>query len=568
MLVAHAALGRVLIDEDGGEPEGQRVVVVSDRFWTARLGGRREAVGERLLIGEQSYTIVGVTAPGFSGLGLGAIDARIPITGAGGLRFDRSPDWSTNHEWFWLGIIARLPGGSVGIRDLTRRAGSLSTNAMWSGGKLTPRFAPVLRRLTSQGQPDVRVARLLTLVSFLVLMIACANVGNLLLARAVRREREIAVRLALGVTRGRLASLFATETLVLAVLGAAVGLVVVRVAGSIVRAQLLTNVTVWQVSLVDNRLLAFTAAIALLLSGILGLGPLVRSQRIELISTLRQSTATGAGKSASKTRVVLLVTQVTLCTVLLVGTGLFLRSVRNATAVRLGMNPAEVLLVRGNLQSVGIDSTAIPGEFNRLRQRAMGVAGVRDASIALGAPFVSFYGAPLSIPGRDSLPLLGDAFPTYNEVDGHFFSTLGTRVVRGRAITTGDIGGGRRVAVVNEAMARLYWPNESPVGKCIKMGGDSVPCSEVVGLVETAHRHGVIEQLAPQIYFPVEPAGGTRVLFVRFEGDAAVMIARVRQALQASDPNLSYLDVKTLMSYLDEELRPWRLGASNLDASL
>jgi len=564
LLGTKAALGRLFSRDDVAEPTGQPVAVISDGFWKRHFGGASDVLGKKLPIGQNTFTIVGVTPRYFTGTGVSTIDVWIPLVAAQGLRYDKTPNWMDNRRISWLGIITRQTGDSASLIAASVRATNVHKAFQPRDSLVVGKLTPILRRYTAKNSPDVKVARLLLYVSTFVLLIACANVANLLLARAVRRRQEMAVRLALGIDAVRLAMLLFTEAAALAILGGAASLFVVHFGGSVVRARFLSTVTAWSESLVDRRVLVFTMIATFAVMLLIGLAPLLQARRIRLTVALKSASA-GGGRRRSRAHAALVVAQVTLCVVLLIGTGLFVRSLWNVNGLRLGIDTTQVLVANVDLPSIGRADADIAAAYLGFANRVRALPGVQSATVAMATPFSSAWGAEISIPGLPKLPRVPDGGPYYNAVDEHYLTTMGTRLISGRGITAEDRATRARVVVVNQSMAQLYWPAADPVGKCVKVGGDTMPCSTVVGVMENARRQSLIEGTSLQYLVPLERSPGRdrdRVMFVRVKSDPDRMLEPVRRAMQSAAPDLPYADVRPMHSLLDAELKPWTLGST------
>ena len=410
---------------------------------------------------------------------------------------------------------------------------------------------------------SARIALWLGGVAAIVLLIACANVANLLLARSARRRREIAVRLALGVGRGRLARQLLTESLMLAVLGAAAGLVFARWGGIAFRVALLPGVT-WPHSPVSANVLVVTVAITLVTGLLTGLAPAFQASRPDVVGSLKSGAREGTFRR-TRTRSALLIAQAALSVVLLVGAGLFVRSLMRVAGQNMGFDARSVLLVDADLFSVDHSSEAIRSFYETALERVQHLPGVISAARATSVPFYSAMSTALHIPGRDSLPHVKDGGPYVIRVTPGYFETMGTRVVHGRGFSDTDVKGAPRVAVVGETMARMIWPGENAIGKCMQVGGKTAPCTEVVGIAEDAHRSDIHPVPVLQYYIPIaqtQTTGAGGVLFARVSGDPAAHIVAVRGAVQAIAPDLPFVNVRPLQSLIDPSIRPWRLGAT------
>ena len=317
------------------------------------------------------------------------------------------------------------------------------------------------------------IVRWLIGVTAVVLLIACSNVANLLLARAVRRRREIAVRIALGAGRGRLTRLLLTESLLLAGLGAAAGLAVAWATSLLLRKILITGVE-WPSAPVDLRVLGVAAAIAVAVGLLTGLAPALRASRPDLTASLKAGARDGGGQT-SRLRAVLTVSQAALSLVLLTGAGLFVRSLMHVRAIDLGFQPDRVLVVQVRYPTAArIGDRSAAGEVERRRsvyleamRRARQLSGIEQTSLSVGLPFQSSFGQFLRIPGWDSIPEFKAPGPFLAAVAPDYFETIGARPLEGRTFTANDHAGSEPVVIVSRAMARTFWHRDHVVGECL-----------------------------------------------------------------------------------------------------
>jgi len=563
------ALGRFFLPEEDVEPVGVPVAVISDAFWRRHFAGDDAVIGRTLDLGTRRFTVVGVAPRGFTGLWLGENDVWLPITAGEGLRF-LGGDWAENRGATWVHIFARVrdeaaPDQLAAAATLAYRA-SLPPSRLEQGepGLLLLPVKSAWVNDRGDAKDDTRVAALLAGVAGLVLLIACANVANLMLARALRRRREIAVRLALGIERRRLVMELMTESLVLALLGGIAAILVARWGGDVVRTAFFGDV-IWTESLVDDRVIMFAALATLLTALLAGLIPAVQASRPDLAAALKAGTREGGGQR-SRTRATLLVVQATLAAVLLVGTGLFVRSLHNVTAVPMGMHPERVLLSSLSLKGAGYTPAQMNDVFTRMSDAARALPGVQHAAVSLTVPFASSWGARIVVPGRDSVP--GAAV---NAVSPGFFTTMGTRLLTGRDFSTLDAANGTGM-VISARASRRWFPAGDALGRCVHVGSDTAPCVEVIGVVEDMRKETVLapEDDVLQVYIPLARATASmaqRLLLVRPAGtDIAALIEPVRRAVQGAAPNLPYVEVRPLTDLLEAEIRPWRLGATMFTA--
>jgi len=397
-------------------------------------------------------------------------------------------------------------------------------------------------------------------VALIVLLIACANVANLLLARALHRKREIALRLALGVSRWRLASQLLTESLLLALLGGVAGLFVAQYGGAVLRASLLTR-TARTALITDPRTLSFVGAASLLAGFLTGLAPVLQTRRADLTGDLKAGAREGA-VDRSRTRVVLVVLQGALSVVLLVGAGLFVRSLDHIRQVPLGFDPDSVSVVDLQMRGVKLDSAGGVALRRRLLADARTIPGVthvsRQGSVPLRNHWVS---QEIYVAGIDSSDRLGTFY--LNAVTPDYFATMGTRLLRGRGITEADVAPAPRVMVVSQAMAGVLWPRKDALGQCVRVGNDTVPCTTVVGVAENIKSEDLDQD--PGYFFYLssdqfEPDYGGLVVRTTLPGVAAQN--SIRRQLQAAMPGPSYVDVTPLSEVFENKTQSWRLGAT------
>jgi len=571
LLGVRPILGRFFGPSEDHPPRGENVVVLDEGYWRRSFGGDVGVLGRTTVIGGVTYTIIGVAPQGFTGAELERRDGWVPISlpywGPG-------PDWPTAWDASWLQIIGRLAPG-ITVEQASTDATAAHRRAFDGPGNDPMRTAslsaaPLRFNRAGKEQAVTRVSRWLVAVTAIVLLIACANVANLSLARATRRRREVAVRLALGIGRGRLIRLLMAESVVLGLLGGMAGLAVAFAGGRLVRGILLPNVA-WTDVTVDLRVLLVTALTGCATGVLVGLAPALRGTRLDLTSALKAGVREG-GARRNRTRSILAVTQAALSAALLVGAGLFLTSLRKVYALRLGIEPDKVLTVSFDWPPLGDMPTELK-DRERLRRnelydaalaRVRPMPGVEHAAVVVGTPFQSSMTIALRVPGRDTLPRLPGGGPYVRAISDDYFATAGTRLLRGRAFTHADVTGGEHVALVNETMARTLWPNRDPIGECLVM--DTMPCSRVVGVAEDARRFGLHEDPAMQYYIPLGEERalgfGGRQMFVRPRGSVATLRESLRAELARLDPSIGFVNVALLQDSLDPQIRPWRLGAN------
>jgi len=575
---APPALGRYFTSAEDTTPTGAPVAVLSYGYWQTAYGARRDVLGTSLQVGATLYTIIGVAPRGFVGLWPDQPPAVIvPITAYGAEMWTSirisGETWYGTYHWTWASMIAeRKPGVSLAAAnaDLT----SAYLRSYTAQGDVDHGITPVaiarphgiVASVLSERGPDesseAKVATWIGGVALVVLLIACANVANLLLARALRRRREIAVRIALGVGRARLLSQLFTESVLLAVLGGGAGVLVAQFGGRVLRAELLPK-TADATVVSDPRTLLFAGVAALAAGFLTGLAPVLQVRRADLTGDLKAGAREG-GVVRSRTRVVLLVLQGTLAVVLLVGAGLFVRSLRNVRTVPLGYDVDPVLIVDLQMRGVNLDSAGRVALRTRLLEEARTIPGVVQSSRQVTVPFWSMWNTDLHVAGIDSVQRFGEF--DLNAVSPSYFATMGTRLLAGRGIADNDVAGAPRVIVVGQSMAKVLWPGQQALGQCIRVGSDTVPCSTVVGIAQDIKAYDLGNDNTTRSYFyymscaQFNPDGGG--LFVRTTGPAAAAQETVRRRLQALMPGVSYVTVTPLSDIVGNEMQSWRLGAT------
>ncbi len=569
LLGVRPALGRTFSSADGypsGEiTGGTPLAVLGHAFWQRQYAGDSGVVGRAARIGSQTYTIVGVAPPRFQGVEEQMPDVWLPVSVAGS---DFPMLWLAGRNATWISIVARLRPGATAAQ-----AGDQATAVTRS--HVPPRTAddaairivaaPAIRGRGPDAPREVRVALWLGGVSALVLLIACANVANLLVGRALSRRREIAVRIALGAARSRLARQLATEALLLAGLGGTAALLV-----AVFGTRLLGDLFVTDIAgggFIDLRLFVFTAAVALGTGVVISLAPALQT----LTPDPWMALGTGAGVGGARRSVVratLLGVQGALCIILLVGAGLFARSLHRVRALDLGVDLDRTLEVRFDFNRdvlpVKADYEAASAE---MLARVAAVPGVERAArrVSLGAF------APRSDATRDrDWWALATRAGFLTAVDSGYFRTLGARrSLRGRDFDGRDRAGAERVTIVTEPLAALLWAHEEALGRCLTytMWGDQRGgCVRVVGVVSGFMGRDILDRGPLEAFIPLaqRARAGSRpgFMYVLVRRDPAAAAPAVRRAVQSVHAGLPAITVRPARDRVDPQMRPWRLAAA------
>ncbi|MGH7472292.1 MAG: ABC transporter permease, partial [Longimicrobiales bacterium] len=497
-----AQRGRFFNEVEDRPFASEPVVVLSHELWQRRFQGAADIIGRTVELSAQQFTVIGVAPRNYTGVSLLPVDLWAPMSVFTRVR----DDWPTTWRAQWMTVVARLkPGVSAEAAgaDATRvlRAVYPADLTNWKTAVLSLR--PLRYSSTGKEPTELIVARWLIGVSAIVLLIACANVANLLLARALRRRREIAVRVVLGISRWRLIRLMLTESFVLAGMGAVAGLAVAYWGGHFMRLLLLPNVH-WSEPPVHARVLGFSALAALLTGLLIGFIPVLQAALADMSMALKTGVREGGGRR-SRVRGALTTAQCALSVVLLVGAGLFVRSLWNVHHLDLGLEPDRVLHVDGIWPTPVSAPAQAPGTarvrttdeleawriysnsfWDRALEQVRAMPAVASASTAVGTPFNTSFGIYLRVPGRDSIPSMPGGGPYVAAIQAGFLETLGIDLLRGRYFGAHDRAGSERVAIVNTVMANTLWPNQDAIGQCLIIGADSIPCARIVGVVEEA----------------------------------------------------------------------------------
>jgi len=569
---AKPLLGRFFGTSEDTPPAGAPVAVLAFGYWQSRYAGRRDMLGAPIKIGPGTYTIVGVAPPGFEGVS----DYHSPVAFIPATAFGASmrPNYYKRYNWNYLELLVRRnPGVSVdaATADLTNTYRQ-SWNAERAINPSTPSpdvvhptalAGPIQLARGPMAGPDTKVVVWIGGVAFVVLLIACANVANLLLARALRRGREMAVRRAIGGTPGRLVRQLLTETLVLAVLGTVAGLFGAQLTAGGLRKLLVDTNDSWPV-VADARTVLFAVALTLIMAALAGILPALHASHGDPAGSLKAGTRAGAYRQ-SRTRTTLLVFQTALSVVLLVGAGLFVRSLQQVRAVPLGYDVEPLVYVGTEMRGVKLNAAEHGALVDRLLAESRAVPGIATATFVLSPPFLGSERHTLYVAGIDSVRKLGRFMMQAGSPE--YFATTGTRILRGRNLSAGDRGGTPSVAVVSQSMGKVLWKGDDPIGKCFRIESDTLPCTTVVGVAEDIRTRDITVGGEFMYYLPIAQyvanfgrSEGLE-LFVRVRGRADDYVESLRARLQRVMPGASYVTAMPFHEAVDPAMRSWKSGA-------
>jgi predicted permease len=566
-LGVQAAWGRMLTTADDQTPGAHPVTVVSYKYWQRSFGGAPDIIGKEVLANGRSYTVIGVAPQNFLGTeAISAADLWFPLAMQAPL--DAGNYWLDKRDAENLFVQGRLkPGVSMAQAQTALNAIALQLEREYpdvNQGKRVVLSAPGLFGNMMRGSL-LGFAALLMAVVGIVLVLACVNLANLLLARAAERRREIAVRLALGASRFRLVRQLLTESLLLAGAGGFLGLLPALWLVKLLAAfKLPPNVPVTLALQVDWRVYLFTFSLSLVTGVLFGLLPAWQATKTDLVPALKDEAATG-GQSRSWWKGGLLVLQIALSLVLLVGGGLMLRALEQANTIKLGYDPQRAFEVSFDLRLQGYTSAQGKEFQKRLLERVRALPGVQAAGIADLPPVdLHFSRTQVYLEGRAPERNARVPVAMYNRVTPGYFQAMGTRLLQGRDFSEQDEAQAPRVAVINETFARRLFPGENPIGKQFSMGNPAAAKIEVIGVVEDGKYAGLNEDPKPFAARPLwqSEIGATSVI-VRTTGDLPAVSAAVRREVQQLDPHLPVAST-TLVEKLSLPLLPVRIVTSIL----
>lgn len=573
VLGAQPLMGRVFTAEDTAVEGGNPVAVISYRYWQENLLADPNVIGRALTIDNTSFVVIGVMPASFYGVTLSEVtpDLWLPITMQPQVMM--RPSLLKPDGLFWIDIMARRkPNVSVTEaqfwatiefqRFLTEREGAQISQRRQK--QISGTFIPLLPG--GAGLSDVRQAYqaplmvLMTMVG-VVLLIACANLANLLLAKAAAREREFCARLALGSSRGRIVRQILIEALMLALAGGALGLVVAFwstrailhfIDGGAARSAFSAAP--------DARVLLFTLAVCIVTAVLFGIAPGIRGSRTDVSGVLTASARTSGGSAGRSHRILpkaLIVAQVTLSVVLLTLGGLLLRTLQNLRGKDMGMDRSHVLLVNTNPKFAGYKPERLNALYDRILSRIGALPGVRSASLA-GTPPLQHgtWGSPIDLDGRPTPPT-EDISTLLNRVTTGYFETLGIPLLRGRTIQAADSADAPKAAVVNKTFADRYFPNRDAIGHSFTIADPAAPgVWHIVGIVRDSKHRDPTEKAEPFAYLATTQLTGEDQydywLQVRSDADPSQLTGEVRAALAEIDPNLPILKTQTIAEQFDD----------------
>jgi predicted permease len=585
-----AIRGRTMLPEDD-RPNAPPVMTISSQYWSRRFGNDPAIIGKAVRANNTLVTIVGVLAPGFTGVQRVISEAPDltfplaldPVLNAQAAGPPNAPPRLDQPTHYWLQVIGRLKPGATAEQVAGNLDGPFQQAAREGMSSFLAALPPAERELTqnrnrtevsrlhvssaAQGVYDndpatLRSVAIISTVVGLILLLVCANVANLLLSRAAARQKEIAVRLSIGATRGRLVRQLLTESVLLALVGGALGLVVAYWGRQLLPTQVGGAPLDW-------RVLLFASGVALATGILFGMAPAMRVTGTSAGDALKDTSRSVTGSRTLLNRS-LLVIQVAISLVLLIGAGLFLRTVDNLRRVDVGFNPNNLVIFRVNPQLNGYEQTRIASLYDQMVQRLLGVPGVRSVTLS-NPPMLSggVNSTALLVHGRqyDPRSFNDPAMRNANTINRvriapNFFETMEIAIVRGRGFTERDNLAAPKVGILNEAAVRKFFPGEDPLGRRFGNTPETSGQIEVVGVVKDIMYNTLREPPPPTMYVPYvqSPLGGMAFV-IRTSTDPAALMGSVREAVRQVDGNVPLMDMATQTDQIERRFAQERVFA-------
>jgi predicted permease len=558
MLGVPPAIGRVVQPGEAAVPGADPVIVLGHSYWKRRFNGNPSVVGKTVMLNGKPFTVVGVVPEPFLGAyALIEFDGYLPLS-------MEPPDayrtMSTKRDEHQLHVIGRLkPGINRAQAQASVDVIAAQLEKQYPATNKTVRARVIPERLArpeanSADETPVVAGVFLVLVG-LVLLVACVNVVNLIMVRATVRQRELAVRSALGAARGRLVRQLLTESLLLAIAGGMAGAVLAFFSARLIGSIRIPGDLPFRFDLtLDWRVFAYIAVIALAAGVGVGLLPALRASRTDLNAVLREG-GRGASEGGVRQRLrsTLVVAQVAVSLVLLVAAGLFVRSAMNAQSINLGFDPSHVLNAAVDVAQQGYDESRGRTFYEELLRRAKEIPGVQSASFAFSVP-LGYYntGAYLEIEGQPPSDKSRKPQGGYNLVTPEYLQTMRPELIKGRFFSNADDRHSRPVAIVNEHMANRFWPKQDPIGRRFRTEDVGNVWLEIVGVVRDGKQQSLFDDPMPFFFAPLEQQyRSLRVLQLRTAGDPAALTPALQRVIRSLDPDLPIFDVVTMQHMIE-----------------
>ncbi len=566
-------VGRVISPEEGAQPGSDPVIVLGYAYWQRRFHGDPGIVGKTITANGHALTVVGVAENRFHGpYSVVETDAYLPLS-MSVIGTDRSQFW-TNRDNRNLKVLGRLKSGVS--RETAQSSLNLVTQRLAkdypsTNSGLSVRLIPekLARPEPSESNPLPVVSTVFLALAVLVLLVACVNVANILMVRSISRQRELAVRTALGASRGRLIRQSVTESLILSAFGGLGGVLLgIWACGLLESIRLHVDFPIRLNFSVDWKVFAYALGLALLSGVLVGIIPAIRAFHTNINENLHQSSTRGSSSGAWQRRLrgTLVIGQIGMSAVLLIIAGLFVHSLRNAQQMYLGFNPDHLLNMSMDLHQIGYDEVRGKSFFQELESRVRSLPGVESASFSFSAPFGYVHeSARVNVEGQPVEPDKRPPEIIYNTVDPYYFDNLQIHIVAGRQFTENDNENAPQVAIVNETMAKRFWPKSDPLGKRFSFGTPGAPLIQIVGIAKDGKYVDPTDEARPYFFVPLaQRYASLRTLQIRTAVQPEIMVPQVEQLVRSIAPDLPVFDARSMKDALNglNGFFLFRLGAA------
>ncbi|MCU1240664.1 MAG: hypothetical protein JWO71_1390 [Candidatus Acidoferrum typicum] len=573
LLGLRPSAGRFFLPDEDTKPGGNNVAVLSYSLWTNKFGANPNAIGQILTLNATPFTIVGIAPNGFKGTFTfnNAEEIWVPVSMYPQMLAGFFKDNFNTRRFLATVVYGRLKDGvSISTAEASLKTIATELENAYprdNAGRsvaLTP-LAEAAVGINQRSQITLAGGLMMGIVG-LVLLIACVNLANLLLAQAASREKEIGVRAAMGASRGRVIQQLLTESLVLASLSALAGLAIAYIGRSILWSFRPPFIRDSDLDLgFDSHVLLFTLSVALLTAVLIGVVPALKAARPNLIEVLKVGgRGNTVGWASSPFRSMLVVTEIALALVALVGAGLFVRSMQNAQRIDPGFESTNLFMFNFDLGALHYDEGRGQQFFRAAIERAKASPGVESVTIADAPPLIPAFSRTIFPEGQDEASGYRGTLTQVNDIAPTFFETLRIPIVAGREFNDFDRAGTKQVVIANEAMAKHFWPNENAIGKRFHFHGDP-GLREIVGVVRNTVENNIGEKPQPVVYLPLaQNYSPAAIMLVRTSGRPEAVISSVRSQVQQLDSNLALTNVQTIGELLGQGLWAPRMGAALL----
>ena len=556
-------LGRAIQPEDD-KPQARKVAIVSYGLWQQRYGGERSIIGKELLLDGEKYVVIGVMPPRFQFL-----DSQVELWVPMGL----TPEQLAERGNHYLTVVARMKAG-VTVEQANADVSTIQHRIAQDHPNEAAGLGAYVIPLRDQLAGNMRRPLLVLLVAVgFVLLIACANIANLLLSRAARRQREIAVRAALGAGRARIVRQLIMESLSLSMAGAACGLIFASWSFAFLRTLIPDGLTLGTRLTLDLRVLAYTLLVSFLTTVIFGVAPAFQASKIDLNDALKQSGGRGGwGPGDNRLRSAMVVSEMALALVLLIGAALLIQTLLKLRGQYAGLGPEQVLTLQTPLPKIKYPDQARRAAFyEQVLQRVKSLPGVASAGYTTSIPLDWKGGVSGFYPEGRTLERVRAEGLSYNanhrQVSADYLQTMGIPLRQGRYFTNSDDEHAPGVAIINGTMARQYWPGEDAIYKRFKLGDpeDNTPWLTIVGIAGDVRQMGIGEPIKAEMYLPFRQVRdyeffAPRELVIRTSVDPLSIAAAVRNEIHQVDPDQPVSNIRTMAQVLGQEIALRRAG--------